>query len=174
MTRRIFLIAGLVSLPCVVHAGGLVYADSSFGISLKLPPGWEMTSEEIEVGMSSVGFERGYLYARLIFTDVPEDEQGTLSSAECLEAMTVEMGYGEEGGQVIGEGKVKLAGLWGAERTYRDSGDETKGVSRVIAATDGYRVVVVVFNHDGVLSFTKKDRTYMKEFLKGIKLLDIR
>lgn len=171
---RILFIAGLVSLPSLAHAGGLVYADSSFGISIKLPPGWEMTSEEVEVGMSSVGFERGYLYARLIFTDVPEDEQGTLSSAECLKAMTAEMGYGEEGGEVIGEGKVKLAGIWGAERTYRDTGEETKGVSRLIAATDGYRVVVVVFNHDGVLSFTKKDRTYMKEFLKGIKLLDIR
>ncbi len=154
-------------------ASGLVYADSSFGISLKLPLGWEMTSEETETGMTSVGFERGYIYARLMFADVPEDEQGTLSSKACLDALTAEMGYGEES-VLISEGKTKVAGLWGAERTYRDTGEETKGVSRIIAATDGYRLIAVVFNHDGVLSFTKKDRTYMKEFLKGIKLLDIR
>ncbi|MEO0249029.1 MAG: hypothetical protein ABIN58_05695 [candidate division WOR-3 bacterium] len=154
-------------------AGGLIYADSSFGISLKLPLGWEMTSEETETGMNSVGFERGYLYARLMFTDIPEDEQGNLSSKACLEALVTEMGYGEES-VLLGEGKIKVAGLWGAERTYRDTGEETKGVSRIIAATDGYRLIAIVFNHDGVLSFTKKDRTYMKEFLKGIKLLDIR
>ncbi len=167
------ILASVVSVPSIALAGGLVYADSSFGVSIKLPPGWEITSEETELGMTSVGFERGYLYARLIFTDVPEDEQGTLSSAECLEALVAEMGYGEES-ILVGEGKIKVAGIWGRERTYRDTGEETKGVSRIIAATDGYRLIAVVFNHDGALSFTKKDRVYMKEFLKGIKLLDIR
>ncbi|MEO0141141.1 MAG: hypothetical protein ABIM88_06315 [candidate division WOR-3 bacterium] len=152
-------------------AGGLVYADSSFGISLKLPPGWEITSEETEAGMTSVGFERGYLYARLMFTDVPEDEQGTLSSKACLEALVDEMCYGEEWGyEKISEGKVKISGIWGAERTYRDS----SGVARIISATDGYRLIAVIFNRDSVRSFTKKDKTYMREFLKGIKLLDIR
>ncbi|MGB9590799.1 MAG: hypothetical protein ACPL68_07935 [Candidatus Hydrothermia bacterium] len=173
MIRRVLILASIVLAPSIVLAGNLVYADSSFGISLKLPAGWEMTSEETETGMSSVGFERGYLYARLMFTDVPEDEQGTVSSKDCLEALVNEMSYGEEG-VLISEGKIKVAGLWGVERIYRNIEEETKGVSRIIAATDGYRFIVVVFNHDGVLSFTKKDRTYMKEFLKGIKLLDIR
>lgn len=166
--------AGIVFLPSVARADGLVYADSSFGISIKLPPGWKMTSEDTEVGMTSVGFERGYLCARLMFADVPEDEQGKLSSKELLEALVVDMGYGEEGGEIIREGRVKIAGIWGAERTYRDSGEETRGVCRIIAATDGYRAIVVIFNHDGAPSFTKKDRVYMKEFLRGIKLLDIR
>jgi hypothetical protein len=172
--RRFSFIAALVLFPSLARAGGIVYADSSFGISLKLPPGWEMTSEDTEAAMASVGFERGYLYARLMFADIPEEEQGGLSSKELLEAVAADMGYGKEGGEIIGQGRVKVAGIWGAERTCRDAGEETGGVSRIIAATDGYRAIVVIFNHDGVLSFTKQDRTYMKEFLKGIKLLNIR
>ncbi|MEO0191429.1 MAG: hypothetical protein ABIM46_01470 [candidate division WOR-3 bacterium] len=156
-------------VACGGKSKGVEYEDSSFGLSLKLPGGWEQTSKETEEGMTTVDFKKGDLEASIIYSEAEGLEASGLTPRDFMDLMMAEFAGTDATLQTIHEGSTVIGGVQGYEKTFKGKIEEGEGIARTIILIEGDKMLFIVMAHEGADEFTAKDKKAMDEFVNGLK-----
>jgi hypothetical protein len=165
--------AGGLAIALVACGGkskGIEYNDSSFGISLKLPKGWEQVSQETENGMVTVDFKKGDLDVSLMYGEVEGMEQSGLTGEDFMDMMMEEFAGKDATLETVHEGSIVVAGIKGYDKTFRGQIEGSKGIARTIMLTQGDKMTILIFSHENEKEFTSSDKKAMDEFIGGLSL----
>lgn len=151
---------------------GIKYSDSSFGIELTLPGGWDKTSEETDSdGMTTVDFDKGNLEATVMYTEMPGLEDMGISEGDFLEMIMDEFaGTDETTLQTLKEGSIVVDGVSGKEKVIQGTIEGSEGIGRMIALFENDKMLIIMFVHEEADEFNSDDNKGMKEFLNGLNL----
>ena len=175
--RRMAALAlgGLLVASCQLggkKSKGVKYEDSSFGITLNLPAGWEQTNKEEDEDVITVEFKKGDLDAMLMYGEVPGlQEAMDLLGPEFFGEMIKEAMAGEfDVTQTLSEGPMTVAGVQGHQVTFTGTVEGSSGVAQAIILPSGDKLVMVFFVREEKDQFGSKDKDAMKEFLSNLTI----
>lgn len=154
-------------MACGGKSKGVEYEDSSFGLAVKLPGGWEKISEETEDDLTTVDFEKGDLSASLMYSEIPGMEESGLTGEDFMDMMMEELVGTDATLETVHEGSVVVAGVKGYEKTFRGEIEGSEGVARTIMLMKGDKMTILIFVHEGEKEFSSSDKKGMDEFIKG-------
>ena len=155
-------------MACGGKSKGIEYEDSSFGVTVKLPGGWKQVSKETEDDFTTVDFEKGDLSVSLMYSEVPGMEESGLTGEDFMDMMMEEFAGTNATLETVQEGSVVVSGVKGYEKTFKGVIEGSEGIARTIMLTEGDKMTILTFVHEGEKEFSSSDKGGMDEFINGM------